>query len=670
MKSIKWILLALFFIPSLAYGQEIVTKKTATGKAKSLFDRGMKYVFNGVDDKAVCDFEKVIKIEPTFIDAHIQLAAIHYDRKKYTEAEKGFENVLALSTDYQPKVFYTLAVSESKQNKFQEAIGHFEQYINSNPKSEKLKAKAEKYIDKVKFASQALKNPVPFEPKSVGNNINSPNAEYLPALTADGETMIYTKRIRGQEDFYISVKKDGEWKLGIPMLDINDPKNNEGAQSISADGRFLVFTACGRRDGYGSCDLYYSEVRDGRWTKPANIGNTINTRGWESQPSISGNGNALFFASNREGGKGDKDIWVSYRQANGKWGKPENLGDNVNTSGMDETPFIHPDMQTLYFMSNGHPGMGSTDIFFSRKDVNGKWGKPQNMGYPINTEAHEGALIVSLDGKTAYFATDRKYDADEGVSVAENAAKGKETDIYYFDLYEEARPKPVTYVKATVSDAETGKKLVANVELIELGSQKSYATSITDKDGEFLICLPMNQNYALNVNKQKYLFHSENFALETAKNATKPYLLDIKLQPIPDAVLADTPTKPATNTTTINTPVPPKAKPIILKNVFFETGSAALQSTSVAELTRLKELLEEHTNMRIQINGHTDNVGADSNNMTLSDQRARAVYDWLVQKGIAASRLQSKGFGETQPIDANDTEDGRQRNRRTEFVVL
>jgi len=555
-------------------------------------------------------------------------------------------------------------LTEANLDKHDEAIEHLELFLASNPKSEILIKKATQYIGKFKFAATATSNPVPFKPKSVSDNINSANAEYLPALTADGETMIFTRRVRGQEDFYVSSKKDGKWNLGIPLLDINDPVNNEGAQSISADGKFLVFTACNRRDGYGSCDLYYSEIRNGKWTPPANIGAPINTRGWESQPTISGNGNILMYASNRQGGKGGYDIWMSKRKPNGSWGKPENLGANINTAAQEQTPFLHPDMQTLYFMSDGHPGMGGTDMFFARKQKDGTWGKPENLGYPINTEGHEGALIVSLDGKTAYFATDRKYDAFTGESILKNTATGKETDIYYFDLYEAARPQAITYVKATVSDAETNKKLIANVEIVDLAMQKTFTTSITDMDGEFLICMPVGANYALNVNKEKYLFHSENFALNQSATLEKPYVMNIALQPIKE-VATTSPSKPTTSSE-----VPPKSKPIILKNVFFETGSAELQNVSVTELNRLKTLLVENENLKIQINGHTDNVGTEDANKSLSTNRAKSVYDWLIQNGINSNRLQYEGFGESVPIDTNDTNEGKQNNRRTEFVVL
>ncbi|MFT5801262.1 MAG: outer membrane protein OmpA-like peptidoglycan-associated protein, partial [Nonlabens sp.] len=430
------------------------------------------------------------------------------------------------------------------------------------------------------------------------------------------------------------------------------------AQSISADGKLLVFTACTRRDGYGSCDLYFSEVIDGRWTKVANMGKEINSRARETQPSLSADGKAIYFSSNRGGGQGEMDIWVSKRDEDGAWGIPENLGEVINTTGVDRAPFIHQDGQTLYFMSDGHEGMGGHDLFYSRLE-NEVWGKPKNLGYPINTEADEGTLVISLDGKTAYFATDRNKPGKRG---KEEEYMGKvDLDLFSFELYEEARPQPVTYVKATVRDAATRKKLAgAKVAFTDLETEKSHAFSTTDSDGEFLVCLPLGKNYSLNVTKEEYIFHSENFALDKINNLDKPFLLDIELQPVPILTAVPTSTEGALA----------EGKPIILKNVFFETGSAELKTASLLELNRLKKLLTDHPTLVIRINGHTDNIGSDEDNLTLSNNRAKAVNDYLIINGISGDRLSYKGFGETKPISNNEIPEGRQSNRRTEFVVI
>jgi len=636
--------------------KDYVTRKTVKGKAKKSYEEGMKNNVAGKNEKAIKLFEKAIKQEPRLIDAHIQRAALYYHLKNYTEAEKGFEDVMEIDPNYNSKVMYTLAASEMRLGKLDEATTHFQQYIDSKPKNKNLLRKADRYVKRIGFTQYALANPVPFEPKSLGDQINTDFSEYLPTLTADEEVLVYTARIRGDENFFISKKIDGVWQKGQPIEDINT-RQNEGAQSISADGRFLVFTACNREDGYGSCDIYYSEKRDNRWTPPENIGAPINSPRWESQPSISWNGNAIYFTSNRKGGPGQKDIYVSYRKSDGTWGKPVNLGDVINTPDDEQSPFIHPDGQTLYFMSNGHPGLGANDLFFSKRQEDGKWGKPTNLGYPINTVADEGAIAISLDGKTAYFATDRENPSGEGQSSFENGSKGN-TDLYSFELYEAARPNPVTYVQAQVYDAETKKPLVASVEFFDLANGAIHTSSETYPDGSFLVVLPAGKNYALNVNRTKYLFHSENFALTEGSSIDDPFLLEIYLQPIPENTSAATETEY------------PEAKPIILKNVFFDTGSAELRPESFTELDRLATLLTDNAVLQIELRGHTDNVGSEEDNLTLSNGRAKSVYEYLIQKGISSTRLRYQGFGETLPIDTNETPIGRQNNRRTEFLIV
>ncbi|MBI5917691.1 MAG: PD40 domain-containing protein [Bacteroidetes bacterium] len=647
--------LLLFLCENTFAQKKYTTARTANGKLKTVFDRGLRMTFNGQLDDAVQDFEKALQMDATFIDAQIEWANVKNQQKKLAEAELGYEKAIAIDPAYEPNVFYSLAIMEFEQDKFEQSAVHFEYFLKNTPKiSEKRKAAAESYLRNVRFAAEAIKNPVPYEPKNLGPNINTPNAEYLPTITADGEALIYTAVRGGQEDFYRSEKVNGQWQRGEPITAVNTP-NNEGAQSISADGKFLVFTACHRRDGMGGCDLFFAELKNDKWTAVRNLGAPVNTPGWESQPSISADGKTLFFTSERRGGLGSKDIWVSYRQANGKWGEPQNLGAPVNTTGEDQSPFIHSDGQTLYFMSNGHPGMGGFDIYLSRRQPDGKWGEPQNLGYPINSEGNEGALSVSLDGKTAFFATDL-LKVREGVSAFENPQGEGTTDIYSFEMPERDRPQPVTFAQATVTDALTKQTLIAEVEFMDLATGQVFASATTEADGKFLVTLPAGKDYALNVSKEKYLFYSENFALTEASTLDKPFLLDIALTPIPGS-MADAGS-------------PASGKPIVLKNVFFETGSAELKKESLTELNLLKKLLDDNPSLKIQINGHTDTVGSDADNATLSENRAKAVHGFLTQNGIGVNRLKFKGFGETSPIASNDTEVGRRQNRRTEFIVI
>ncbi|MEO1262806.1 MAG: OmpA family protein [Bacteroidota bacterium] len=634
-------LLLLVFSTNVSAQKNYTTDKTAKKKLLDIFRKGQRLSFNGQSEAALKELDRALKMDPTFIDAQIEWANVKNQQGKYAAAERGYEKALAIDPLYMPGVLYSLGIVEFDQEKFSEASAHFEQYLGSGKASPKRKAKAETFMKNASFAAEALSSPVPFEPVNLGPSINTADHEYLPTLTADGQKLIYTA-IRGrQEDFYISQKKEGVWQAGQPITAVNS-QYNEGAQSISADGKFLVFTICNRPRGMGRCDLYYTEYKNNQWTPVQNMGSPINSKAYESLPSISADGKLLYFTCDKSGGIGGLDLWVSRRLPDGAWGQPENLGAPINTALDEQAPFIHPDGQTLYFMSKGHPGMGEYDLYVSRKQEDGTWGEPENLGYPINTKGNEGAFTVSHDGATAYYASDMA------------GGLGK-TDIYSFELHEAVRPQPVTYVRAIVSDAISREKLMASVEFIDLASGQPFISAITDADGEFLITLPAGKDYALNVSKEKYLFYSENFALKNKGSIEQPFELKIELNPIPENTGIET---------------ADISKPIILKNVFFETASAELKNESIAELNRLKKLLDENPTINIQINGHTDNVGGDEDNLILSENRAKAVYDYLIENNISAARLKYKGFGENMPIATNNTEEGRMENRRTEFVLF
>lgn len=619
--------------------KKFTTKKTANDKLKTVYDRAMRMASLNQFEDAAQDFEKALKMDPTFIDAQLQLANVRYQQSKFEEARAGYEKTIAIDSMYEPAVFYSLGMLEFDMKKFEEAAAHLDFFLKNSPKiSAGRKSTAENYIKNAKFSAKAFAHPVPFELKNLGPTINTPRHEYLPTLTAGGETLIYcgetsSERYASQQDFFSSKLVDGKWQKGVPIDNLNTP-DNEGSQAISANGKLIVFTACDRQGGYGGCDLYFSETINGKAMPPKNMGPLINSRLLETQPSLSPDGRTLYFIRADSGWKGGSDIWKSLRQNDGKWAQPVKLDTTINSSEQEQSPFMHPDGKTLYFTSKGHVGMGGFDIFYAKMKPDGTWEEPVNLGYPINTAADEGAVFITLDGRTAY------------ISSTKEGGFGK-SDIYSFDLYEAARPNPVTYVKATVVDAVTKKPLIAKLEIVELETGKTFATTVTEADGEFLVTLPAGGNYALNVSKEKYLFYSDNFALDQPGTLDKPFNLNIELEPLGAS-----------------------AKPIVLKNVFFETGSAALRKESLVELARLKSLLDENPELKIQINGHTDNVGSDADNLKLSNDRAKAVFDYLTQNGIDANRLKYKGFGETKPATSNDTEEGRRQNRRTEYEIL
>jgi outer membrane protein OmpA-like peptidoglycan-associated protein len=510
----------------------------------------------------------------------------------------------------------------------------------------------DKFIERCDFGIRGIKNPVDFQPKNLHADINTEFNEYLPALTADEKTLIFTRLIptgkrlydgslEMQEDFFVSKKINAKFQkakaLGAPL----NTYSNEGAQSISADGKILIFTSCddefkknphGR--SYGSCDLYISTKTDDTWSKPRNLGAPVNTAYWESQPSFSADGRSLYFTSNRPSGKGGMDIWKTEMKADSSWTKPVNLGAVINTKSHEQSPFIHYDNQTLYFSSNGHIGMGNMDLFLSKLDSSGIWTEPKNMGYPINTHDDEVSLIVNPKGNRAYYASSKKSEFGG-------------LDLYTFELNRENRPNQVTYVKGTVFDISTNEELEALINLIDINQNKAIAQTISDKkNGEYLLCIPSGHDYAFNVSKPGYLFYSESFTLAKTEDSLKIFHVDIPLSPIK------------------------KGQRTILKNIFFAYDSYELQSTSFAELDKMYEFLSQNPDIKIEIGGHTDNTGSDSHNDQLSLNRAKAVYDNLILRGINEDRLSFKGYGSKQPIDTNQSPEGRQNNRRTEFKVL
>ena len=646
MDRLSFIALFLFAALQPAFCQKYFTVENAPGKALKAYKEGKAQRESGENAIALGYYEKALKEEPKFIDAQFALAVTYVDLRDFFKAERCFEEALALDNNYWPYGYYRLAAVEWTLDKYAEAAEHADLYLKSGPQEDKSRREAEQLRDNARFAAEATAHPVPFDPKPVGDGINTELDEYFPCLTADGETLIFTRNMlppnmfgQRSEDFYISRKADGVWQTAKPLEGVNTPLN-EGAESVSPDGSWLVFTACNRDDdgSQGQCDLYWSQLKNNGWTKPVPFSKAINTPEWDAQPTIGADNKTLIFASNRPGTLGSLDLWETVRQPGGKWSKVQNLGTGINTEGDEHTPFLHPDGQTLYFASNKLPGMGGNDVFVARRQPDGTWGNPQNLGYPINTKGEEGMLVVSLDGATAYFASNR-------------AGGRGGIDIYQFELPKNLRPQPVTYARARVKDAATGYPLVAKVEFIDLKTGLSHVSSYTKEDGSFLVCLPAGKDYALNVNKDKYLFYSENFNLTETATFEKPFSLNIDLQPL-----------------TID-PAAAGAKPVVLRNVFFETGSAELRPESSNELDRLAALLTDAPALKIQINGHTDNVGDVAANQKLSEARARAVYDYLVAKAIAAERLKFKGFGETKPVETNDTPEGRGRNRRTEFEV-
>ena len=641
----KWNFTLIFLLfCRLIYAQSPTAVEKKTGK---LFEQA-KVAYEGkLYSKSLILLDNLLDIDSCYIDAYLLKSDIYQDVDSLAPQIKAITAALKLNPEKSSKLYYVLGNAYYRSGLYQNAYDTYQSYIERVDDKAALLKKVNQNMEKCLGAVKLLKHPVPFKSINMGQNINSDDDEYWPSITVDGKTMIFTrlvgsKSISGrhslaQEDFYTSNLEDNIWQPSQPLSSINTDYN-EGAQSISTDGKLLFFTACTRNEGHGSCDIYFSRNKSGDWSVPQNAGEPVNSPSWESQPSISANGEILYFVSNRIGGKGGMDIWKCALKGFSQWGTPiwgypVNLGDSVNTPGNEISPFIHSDGKTLYFASDYWPGLGGYDIFYCRQKSDSVWTKPQNIGYPINSHKDEQGLVVNAAGRNAYYSSDRP------------GSKGM--DLYSFELHKTARPTPVSYIKGKIVDEDTGAPVCAQVELIDLENSKLAVKgeSCWEK-GEFLMCLPLGKEYAFNISKEGYLFYSDNFQLKEKKEIIDPYILEIKLKKIK------------------------VGGTVVLRNIFFNTGSYELLPESKVELQKLIDFLNLNKTLFIDIDGHTDNVGSEEMNQKLSESRAREVFLYLVNSGIDERRMKYNGFGFTKPIIPNDTPEGRALNRRTEFRIM
>lgn len=625
-------LILLFFLPVWLFAQQ--TQYATTNKdAIKLYVKANQDIDDNDYDGAIAELTKALQKDGKFTEAHYLIADVYRLKRMYQEAIPHFIAVIKSSPDYNTAVYLKLGEAELNVAEYAIAQSYLQKYLTFLTITPANRLYVNKLLADCAFSINAMQHPVPFKPVNMGPAINTSADEYMPVATADESELIFTRTINNNEDFYISLKKGDKWQTAEPLSKrINTPNFNEGSQSISQDGKYLFFTGCNRPDGLGRCDIYISQWKGNDWSTPFDLSPPVNTSGWESQPSLSADGRTLYFVSNRKGGLGGYDIWKSTLTDKG-WGEPENLGPNINTSYDEQSPFIHPDDSTLYFCSNGWPGMGNKDLFFSRLGKDGKWQKPVNLGYPINSNGNENGLTITANGNYAFFASD-----------VINGFGG--TDLYTFELPQFARPHIVTYVKGTISDAQTKQPLEAAVEIIDL--QKNvpvYQDYSSAEEGDFLATLTSGKNYGLNISRNGYMFYSENFSL-IGHEPKNPFNISVLLQPI--AV----------------------GSKVVLKNIFFDTNRFDLRPESMAELQKLIDFLKFNPTVKIEISGHTDDVGNDEVNQILSENRARSVYQFLSVHGINPDRLVFKGYGKTQPLAPNTSEENRALNRRTEFKII
>ena len=615
-----------------------------TSKAAPLCEKAKKSMQLQDFSKAMSYLNQAQSKDPDFADIYIMKGDIFNFTLHSDSAMVNYQRAIDIIGDPEPMLYYIAGNEGAKCGEYEYALNTLQRFLQTGLQYPDVLPDAQKTIANCKFAIEAMKNPMRYELVNLGLNINSEWDEYLAAITADDEQIVFTvkhPRDKGtvcafclnEEDLYASRKSMGEW---LPREALTAPVKsgyNEGAQCLSPDGKYLLYTMCDADFGMGSCDLYWAKRIGDRWSRPRNFGAPVNSSAWESQPSMAADGMTVYFASSRPGGFGGMDIWKTTMTAEGEFSIPENLGPSINTLGDDAAPFIHSDGRTLYFASNGRVGMGGYDLYYSTLQTDGSWSEPVNMGYPINSPADEINIFINASGTEAFIASDK----DGGFGGL---------DLYRFVLDDQLRPNPVTYIKGYVRDAFTGDPLAARIEMIDLNTKQLLTSTTSDpQTGSYLACVHTGGNILLNVSHPDYPFYSENFQLAKTYTELSPYLKDILLQP--------------TDVGTV----------VTLNNVFFDFDKSELKPESFVELDKLVSYLQ-HNTVRIEIGGHTDNQGSDEYNDRLSESRAKAVYDYLVQMGIPANRLQYRGYGMRVPVADNATEEGRSANRRTEFKII
>lgn len=626
--------LSIFFVCFALFTYPQASLSSSNKKAIKAYHKADKKYKERDFESALSLLTQATKYDPNFYEAYVRKGSLYNALGNEDSVYSNFTKYEALAPSPSASVLERLANMAFDRGQYRVAKEFLEAFLALVP--EKKDDKATLLLENsIPFALEQLQNQTELIIQELPETINRFGLQYLPTMTVDQKTLVFTKRdeFRDDEDIVVSYFKEGDWSSAVSISPKINTPYNEGASSISADGRTMIFTACDRREGYGSCDLYISKKSGKTWSRPKNLGKVVNSKYWESQPSLSADGRTLFFASTRPGGFGGKDIWMTTIQSE-DWGKPVNLGSSVNSFKDETTPFIHFNGQTLFFSSNSYVGMGGFDLFKSERE-DSLWTQPENLGYPINTFRDEVALLMSADGANGYFAKELQKNREI-----------LESKIVKFEVPNAVRPTQSFYLAGKVIDSDTKKPLQADLQIVDLVSNEFVYNSSSDAvSGAFYFVLPQGRQLGGYVKKEGYFY--ENFSFDASLSSLA-------------------------NTDTITVALSPlkTGESLILKNIYFDTNAYALDERSRSEIANVFDLLNRNKAIAIEIGGHTDDVGSKDYNQSLSEKRAEAVYEALIEKGVSPSQMRYKGYGDEKPIKANDTSVNRKSNRRIEFRVI
>jgi len=565
--KLKYLLLLISMLLSLVGFAQTVSIDQADIKFKKLYNKAQEDFQKKKYKKSQKKLQSILDKRPNIIEVNALMAKSLLDAKQPLAAIPYLSYICDNDPSFEPRICYTLFKIYNRQSNYTDALKYINIYDRSLDNDHQLKSKVERQLSLAKIRDSLHRNPQAFEPIRLDSQINTTHLEYLPAMTADGETLIFTRRISRQEDFYIANYNEDSLVSVQALTELNS-QYDEGAHCISADGKVLIFTACYRPDSKGSCDLYYCFKTDDGWTEPKNLGKQINSEAWDAQPSLSSDGSTLYFSSTRSGGYGKKDLWMS-KLVNRRWSSPINLGEKINTKGNEASPFIHFDNQSLYFRSDEHLGMGGFDIYYIKRKHQA-WGEVKNLGYPINTENDEGALTVDLEGRFAYYSSDQNLQT-----------KKKHLDLFKFVLPDAFKPEPASYVRIQSKAANTKLPIVSNVLLVNLTTRDTILNKISSRTGEILVVTQPGIKYALHVESDGYLFHSEHVHFNHT-NINEPVEKDVFL----NIVVSQEKESLSKGS-------------VVLNNIFFDQGSSVLLPESDFEIASLFNFLIDHPTIQI-----------------------------------------------------------------------
>jgi outer membrane protein OmpA-like peptidoglycan-associated protein/tetratricopeptide (TPR) repeat protein len=640
--------------------------------AKKIFREADQFFEEKTYNEALPLYLEGLKLDPENPTANFRVGLCYLEMIHEEKAVPYLEKAYKKKPDIAKDILWFLGKAYQHNHQFEEALKVYSNYLTL------LKGTDDEFIPNVnrrmyecQNGIRYLKDPVNAQIDNIGLIINSKYPDYAPVISLDESVLVFTSRRQGStgnmvtiddgqyyEDIYISYKANGNWTTPRNIQEVNTDKH-DACIALSPDGKQLFIY----KDSKGG-DIYSSmfDPIQNIWSKPQSLGDNINTKYNEPSVSMTADGNTIYFSSNRPGGLGGLDIYISHKDSKGKWGEAINVGVPINTPSDDDAPFIHADGQTLYFSSRGQAGMGGYDIFRSATGPDGKWSSPENLGYPINTAGDDSYFVLSADNKHGYYASAKEGGEGEKdiyiismpkpkeLVVANTRAIKANTNIgikvaEIKQVNNTISQSATTILKGTVIDAFTKKPLIADIELTNNENAEVIAEQKSDSIGFYTTVMPSGKNYRFAVQKEGYLFHSENYDIPQS-NGYQEITLNVELKRMS------------------------VGSRIILRNIFFDFDKATLKKESTAELETLLGIMNDVPTMKIEISGHTDNKGSADYNKKLSERRSKSVVDYLIAKGISPERLKYAGYGMERPLVSNDDEEGRQLNRRTEFLII